>query len=388
MKVKKLVALLMRYFRGYSSEEETDALRNWQKESDEHKQLLEEFCNPRKLAENMKTFNHFSAKKGWFYFERTHNIIAYRRNLYVRALRVAAVLVFIVSIGGGIYLINTKQKEGMPLASIAPVMPGSSSAILHIDEQCIFNISDTLTARIQGENALIANIDKGEIAFNETLEKPVPIIVEVPSKAEYRFSLPDNTEVWMNAGSKICFTFPFGDDIRSVYAEGEVYFEVAKEKNRPFIVNLPNKSAIEVLGTEFSVNTYEGKEKLNTALVEGSILWKNTKGIEHVLKPGQLLSENGLTGEVQVKDVEDIYQYIAWKDGRFVFKGRRLEEIINSFSHWYGVEFVYVDEQLKDRRFSVDVKRYENLNSILHMLELTEIVYFTCNESNILIHKR
>ena len=106
-----------------------------------------------------------------------------------------------------------------------------------------------------------------------------------PRARQYNLELSDGTKVWLNASSSITFPTSFAANERKVILTGEVYFEVAKDKTRPFRVSV-NDMQVNVLGTHFNVNAYDDEDAVNTTLLEGSVLLTE-KDKKVLLKPGQ-----------------------------------------------------------------------------------------------------
>lgn len=386
MNFSELLNTVAKLIQGQTIGEDHKTVKTEEARDEQSKQLLEELDCEDGVIDELWKYNAFDSQKAWQQFLHRNHIISHPRKISFHWIRWAAAVVLFFSVGSLLYWQHARSNTS-PLSAMAPVEPGSQTAILHIDDQYSVNLSDSLTTNLEEKAQLLARIDQGQIAYNRTVLKPVQMSVQVPVKAEYHFSLPDGTKVWMNANSRVRFSHPFNKNERNVYAEGEVYFEVSKDADRPFIVELPNNNSIQVLGTQFNINTYNQAKEQKTVLIEGSILWKGNNGEQRLLKPSQLLTVNTLTQQIEVNDIDNIYPHIAWKDKRFVFERASLENIMQSLSLWYGVTFNYEDQEVKDLHFSIDIKRYENLNKILEMLELTNKIHFSFNESEIFIQK-
>jgi transmembrane sensor len=193
--------------------------------------------------------------------------------------------------------------------------------------------------------------------------------IETPIGGQYELQLPDGTRVWLNAASSLKYPASFYDQKqRSVELTGEAYFEVAKDKTKPFVVKSKGQE-VEVLGTHFDVNAYPDEQSIKTTLIEGSVKLNG----QLTLKPGQqsVLSD----GKFNVKEVNAI-DAADWKNGEFVFTNEALTSILKKVSRWYGVEIVYTNELVKVPTFSGSVSRSENISSVLNMLEETSNVRF------------
>ena len=173
---------------------------------------------------------------------------------------------------------------------------------------------------------------------------------------------------------------------RNVSVTGELYFEVAKDKSRPFHVTVKSGSAhqkdmeIEVLGTHFNINAYEDESSIRTTLFEGSV--KVALGEENsLLKPGQqsvINSTREITGQQKksaaitiIKDV-NLEEVIAWKDGYFQFKRADIQTVMRQIARWYDVEVVYEGAIPKDR-FVGDLPMDANISQVLRTLEKVQV---------------
>ena len=159
----------------------------------------------------------------------------------------------------------------------------------------------------------------------------------------------------------------FREGERVVELEGEAYFEVAKDEMRPFIVRM-NGSEIKVTGTSFNARAYGNEDEVVTTLVEGRVEVNGRK-----IVPGEQARCEVNTGNLTVKTV-DVNRFIAWKEGYFVFRNERLEDVMKTLARWYGVEYHFLDEQSKNVRIGARFGRYDDMTPIIEMLRQTELV--------------
>src|SRR5690606_28065994 len=125
---------------------------------------------------------------------------------------------------------------------------------------------------------------------------------------------------------------------RYVEIVGEAYFEVASDKQRPFFVKSVHQK-IEVLGTHFNINAYSDEESTSTTLLEGSIRVHTNDSKITVLKPNQqsVLNNNNELAVINVQAEE----FMAWKNGRFVFNNTDIQSVMRIVSRWYDVDIEY-----------------------------------------------
>lgn len=198
----------------------------------------------------------------------------------------------------------------------------------------------------------------------------------------YMLTLPDGTKVWLNAGSHLDFPAKFTGKTRHVSLKGEAFFKVAKNKSLPFIVESKGQQ-IEVLGTEFNINSYPDELATKTTLVEGSVSISSAKS-KFILKPGQqaLLNTKGL---LAVSDA-DTTLATAWKNNKFIFEDNDIQSVMRMISRWYDVEVVYATA-MPEVTFGGKVSRFQNVSGVLRVLERTGGVHFKIEGKKIYVSK-
>lgn len=154
----------------------------------------------------------------------------------------------------------------------------------------------------------------------------------------------DGTRVYINSDSKLKYPKKFALNTREVFLEGEAYFVVAKNKNRPFIVNL-NGPAIQVVGTSFNVQDYPENKDIVVCLDEGSINLTLPTEKKYPVRPGERLIYNKESNECTISRMEDMHRLSMWKQNVIVFKDTPLPEVIKVLNRWYDVDFRIEDER-------------------------------------------
>ncbi|MDE6451450.1 MAG: DUF4974 domain-containing protein, partial [Odoribacter sp.] len=193
---------------------------------------------------------------------------------------------------------------------------------------------------------------------------------------EYQLKLEDGTKVWLNSDSHLKYPEAFVGRQREVFLEGEAYFEVAQNIQKPFIVRAGNQM-IKVLGTGFGITYYTDEEVQTVTLVHGKVEvgFREVDQSSFILCPGQQISYNRSNHQVKYENV-DVWEHIAWKDGKYVFNKKRLEDMLNTLSRWYDFQVFYRDDRCKDILFSGEIRRFENFSSILELIQKTSDVRF------------
>ena len=188
---------------------------------------------------------------------------------------------------------------------------------------------------------------------------------------QYQVLLPDGSKVWLNAVSSLRFPTVFTGKEREVELTGEAYFEVSKNRKKPFRVNVGGIH-ISVLGTHFNVNAYADDHEIRTSLLEGRV--KVVKDQESdFLEPGQQAVVNNKSSGIRVR-YSDMNEVMAWKHGLFEFKGADITSIMRQISRWYDVEIVYAGE-VPVRRFEGKISKTAPLSDVLQILELSDVKF-------------
>ena len=160
-----------------------------------------------------------------------------------------------------------------------------------------------------------------------------------------------------------------------MYLKGEAYFDVKRDTARRFVVHL-NESNVAVLGTSFNIKAYGDENYIYTTLVEGRVCFTAEKDQQQVtLKPGMQSILNLASGKTELKEV-DVEQYVAWRQGRFVFASTTLEDLMSQLKRWYDIDVEYVVPDVKRYEFRGAINRDMNLMDVLSIVEKTSNVIF------------
>lgn len=366
------------------SVDEEKILKKWKGESEANKELYEII----KKGENRGRRNDYvvnlNVKLAW---EKISDKIKPQRKI-IRfkewGVRIAAVLVIGV-LAVTLYHISTKELKYESELGGIKIEPGSSKAVLQLYNGKTLQLEDKRNDSIvETDGTIISNLN-GKLSYVAKADVVLQTIyntVKVPVGGEYRLALSDGTKVMLNSESEIKFPVQFNQNKRKVWICGEVFFDVAHNKNKPFIVAVKNIE-IEVLGTEFNVEAYNDQKSVVTTLVKGSV--KLSKGQESiVIKPGQqaIISEGG--EQFAVKNV-NAKNYTLWKDGVFYFEEADLGTIMQKLERWYGIKVFYMNQTIKKKRFYVEVKRYKEIKDVLNILSRTNKVHFEIKDNVITV---
>lgn len=191
--------------------------------------------------------------------------------------------------------------------------------------------------------------------------------INVPKGQRVNMTLADGTSVWLSPRTKIRIPNEFKRHNRTVELDGEGFFSVTKDADRPFIVKT-EKLNIEVLGTKFNVSAYKETSKFETCLVEGSVLVykKDNKNEQVILNPNEKVS---LMNGQMIKSASDFNNESYLESGIYSFKAKPFAEILDCLSIWYNVKFNVTDTALLTNKLSGKFRQSEDVSNILRALQ-------------------
>lgn len=208
------------------------------------------------------------------------------------------------------------------------------------------------------------------------------VLVEKGQKANV--VLPDGSKVWVNSDSKLSYGSRFNQNERVLSLEGEAYFEVTPDKDRPFIVET-NEMAVRALGTSFNVKSYDDEGSASTVLRTGRVE-VTTDSDCLILNPNEKIVFNKQTGHVQKSSIDNAADYINWKYNELTFNGETFENIAHTLERYYNTRIIFESESLKKYRFS-GTPGNTSLESILQILSLTSPLSYEVKDSMIILRE-
>jgi hypothetical protein len=291
----------------------------------------------------------------------------------------AAAIILCIGSGSYFFFFN-KPKSGIAKTETRSpykndIPPGGNKAILTLSggRRVVLDSAANGILTQQG-NTNIIKIDSGKLAYSpgSGQKEVVYNILTTPRGGQYQLTLPDGTNVWLNAASSIRYPTAFAGNERKVEITGEAYFEVKHNSGMPFRVKIKDL-VIEDLGTRFNVMAYDEEQVIKTTLLDGSVKILSTvnRQLSTTLLPGQQ-AQLSPSGTITLDKNVDMEQVMAWKNGLFNFKSQDIDAIMRQISRWYDVEIIYSGEKPQGH-FSGMVDRNTNVSTVLKMLELSNI---------------
>jgi len=184
--------------------------------------------------------------------------------------------------------------------------------------------------------------------------------------------LSDGTSVWLNSGSSIKYPDRFVDNDRSIFLNGEAYFEVESDPEKPFIVETSSLS-VKATGTKFNVSGYPSADEAEVTLVSGkvevSLTDDKNKINSSILDVNQHFTLNKTNGTTTIANV-DTYKYISWKDGMLIFRNDPLSEVVKKIGQVFNVDIEIKGKELQDYSYRATFED-ESLEEILKLLKMS-----------------
>jgi transmembrane sensor len=300
------------------------------------------------------------------------------RSRFPTWLRIAAAVIIVILAGVTYQSSNIKiekQANARPHAGSAQIVPGTDKAILTMADGSMVTLDSAGNGQLAQAGTTTISKRGATVIYDMHSASTASVnafnTLSTPRGGQYRLVLSDGSQVWLNAASSIRFPVSFTGNTRDVELTGEAYFEVAKNKEKPFRV-MASGMQVNVLGTHFNVNAYPEEASIKTSLLEGSV--KVTYGASsNLLKPGEQASLMAAKNNITVRSA-DMDAVMAWKNGLFEFSGADINTIMRQIARWYDVEVVTSDK-ISSREFEGKISRDAQLADVLRILELSDIKF-------------
>ncbi|MGV8095066.1 MAG: FecR family protein [Mangrovibacterium sp.] len=264
----------------------------------------------------------------WMRIRNTH-----RRKKNFRFYRYAAVLLLTLAIGGGALYLGTREPAILEFVQTNPPDFNQSRLVLTDGKNIVLSDNEVQVEYSRDGQPIILN---DSTRYNQSHEGLNQLVVPYGKRSQ--IFLSDETKVILNSGSRLIYPPQFKGEEREVYLEGEAFFEVAKNPDRPFFVRT-GKFKVEVIGTTFNIQAYERENLYNTVLIEGKVkLTPNNRLISNaiVMTPNQIVS---LTDDhYHVAKVENMKNHTSWIDGYLEFRNENVYVLIKRISSYYNIK--------------------------------------------------
>ncbi|TKG94227.1 DUF4974 domain-containing protein [Puteibacter caeruleilacunae] len=300
------------------------------------------------------------------------------RRRYLHYMSAAAFVFILFTVGYWLFYIEPTQKNDF---FYEPVLAEN------VGEETLLVRSNGDQISIDTRESVIEHSSKGELIVDEKILEPTKAEAVdrkkdsrkeklnhliVPYGRTSRITLTDGTKVHLNAGSRLLYPEEFIGAVRKVQLVGEGFFEVAHDKEHPFIVETSDID-VRVLGTKFNVSAYATDSRINTVLAEGKVQLETKEfGLfkdKVVLVPGKMAIYNKDNHEVSTQQV-DVDNYVMWKDGLMKFNGIDLSSITRKLERFYNITFRFQDPLLGNIRIRGKLDLNESQKEVMTRIEI------------------
>lgn len=315
--------LLHKFFAGKASNEEILKIKSWTEQSDEN---LQELISERKIYDTIQL--------------NIHNPLTVVSEVTIDEQPVRR------------FSMNSFAKEFLKIASVV--------LITILASWMLFN-----------NNKINAN----ELAMQT---------IKVPAGQRINVVLPDGTSVWVNSKSTLTYPVAFNTEQRNVYLEGQAYFDVAKNKDVPFIVNT-QEGSVKALGTAFDVISLSDDNVFETMLLEGSVEVSLSTDLSRkvILIPNQKATVS--EGDFSITTVEDQNPY-EWRNGLVSFRNKKFKEIMTILEKTYDIDIELKDANVGDQMYTGKFRISDGIQYALDVLSLYKKIDYKIDYENRIIH--
>lgn len=370
-----IAQLVSKKFREGLTEDETLLLQTWSEEDSRNAALLYKLEEHLKEGVDARVFDGFNEQNAWEVIKDRRR----KQKLWYWG-RIAALLAVVGALSFFVLQFKTNEVDSRFVESKDvryknDVLPAIKGAKIILADGREVKVDDSVHLLTDGTIATTdARIlgDTEEISLNKLI---------VPAAHFLNLTLSDGTKVWVNASSELSFPSRFARDSRHIKLKGEAYFQVAKDADRPFVVETEGGS-VKVLGTQFNISAYDNKPV--TTLEEGKVLVYKDQ-LSEILSPGM---KAAIIGNRIAVSKADLQKDLAWKNNSFYFKGDDIVKIAKQLEMWYDLDITFSKGISFSQTYTGEISRSANLTEVLNMLEFVSDLNFKINDNKLLIQNK
>jgi len=392
LKQESIIQILWRYKQKEKlSKSDRRKLRAWLLKSEKNQELFDDLSNPEKWNKELEEFKGTDPNNVWLKIRERigakESPVKRIHSIWINIAAASVILFLLTGLGYWFIYKNFRRGSEINTDNIVKqeiIVPGRNKASLTLSDGSVINL-DTVSQGFLSvyEGISLTKKDSGTISFGNsppTYFSGSPNTLNVPKGGQYHLQLPDGTEVWLNSSSSLKFPTAFSKDERRLILSGEAYFEVSKDKSRPFVVQT-EKGFVKVLGTHFDLNAYSDDMVTSVTLIEGLVEMGKADYDSILVHPGEFASINEKGKLFHGK--ANIDQVMAWRKNAFWFRNATYEEIMQQLERWYDIKIVFKNHS--DQRFSGILPRDRPLGELLTIMEKEGHVHFELDGHRLLI---
>jgi len=258
-----------------------------------------------------------------------------RQILISNYLKIAASFLLLIGMGSSVYYFRYQKRVDQVI--VLNAMPSNDAKLILANGKTVSITSKSSKLEYTPDGSGIMVNDTTGIS--QLVAEDVFNQIIVPYGKRSSIILSDGTKVWLNSGSNLVFPPVFNEKKREVVLEGEAYFEVAKNKEKPFYVKT-DRFITKVYGTKFDIQSYKKDNLYNIVLVEGKVSINSNNDLqskEKFIAPNQKASISKNATKFQIKNIENTEDYTGWVNGYLTFHNENVTDILKRVSRYYNV---------------------------------------------------
>jgi transmembrane sensor len=374
--------LIKKYLEESISPDEQALLKRWVQESDKNRNLFEKeikACDARSEFDTKAALERFNLRVSK---KRRLNIIYRYAAIFIGIVTlgfISRALIFDSGVKSEISIVTAESSLGVD--AIVIKLADGTVQVLDDDDKEV-GIKDAQGNLVASKKAATLRFKKSSSFINELVYNEITI----PNGKKLKLELSDNSIVWLNSGTYFKFPQQFisSKKTRSVFLVGEAFFEIAKDKTLPFIVNA-GELDVKVLGTKFNVSAYEANDAVATTLVEGSVSVCRdlVPEIKTVLVPNEQLRYN-IQLKSMTKEIVEVTIYTAWMEGKLIINNLRFKEILRRLERRDDITIINKAKNLDNEMFRGAFKN-ESVEEVLQTMAISTPFNYSINNKIITI---
>lgn len=228
-------------------------------------------------------------------------------------------------------------------------------------------------------------------SWEQPMVNQAPVLQEIVTDIGQRthLTLADGTRILLNADSKLRLPKMFQTNKREVFLEGQAFFEVAENPNKPFLIHIDG-TTVRVLGTSFSISAYPEDENVQVVVKEGRVSFEvdnSAKATHAVITANELAVYDETSKKITTRKVKDLSLYLGWLEGSLNFKEALMKDVAADLERRYGVQVTFNNKQIKKMELTAHLKS-KRIRNVLDVIALSLNLNYDLTDNNVTFYKR
>ncbi len=380
---RHIIQLIISCETGQASKEEKAALDNYLKSHPGKRAEISGYAEIIRRADIISNMRDINKEAAWDHILQHMEKTPSRSSFPGKFLKYAAVLLPLI-IGVGFlyfYLADDSIKEAERHAEVMSAARKSSATLVLSSGESLLLDDHTAGQFFEDEGVKVHQDQSDRIRLAEVSASVMHSLI-VPRGGEYQLVLSDGSTVWINSDSQLDYPTLFSEDKRHVTLNGEAYFDVVPDPDRPFVVETPEME-VTVTGTTFNIQNY-ADDVAEATVVSGSIrvLSGDKEAVD--VSSGQQARLSYDTKALEVREV-DVRLYTSWIDGMFRFRNMELGELANRMQRWYDVNVDVPEHEVAAIRLTGAMEKERPVEYLVYLIERSAPLNITVKDDTIRI---